>query len=124
MAAKHSQERAKQCRVIREQALAALTPLKPKIHGDLDRCLPHVINFSLPELDSEAAMLALKGSIAISNGSACTSSSYTPSYVLKAMQLPEEEIQGALRMSWCHLTTPVDWQSIVKRLSLVLDNDE
>ena len=49
-------------------------------------------------------MVALKGEIALSNGSACTSASYTPSHVLKAMGLPDEEIMGALRFPWCHLT--------------------
>jgi cysteine desulfurase len=62
-------------------------------------------------------MLALKGIVAISNGSACTSSSYTPSHVLKAMGLADENIQGALRMSWCHLTEAVDWDEVVERLN-------
>ncbi|OQY46722.1 MAG: cysteine desulfurase DndA [Candidatus Parabeggiatoa sp. nov. 2] len=120
LALKHSQERANICRAFREQVLNALAPLKPVIHGDLERCLPHVINFSIAGLDSEAAMLALKGMIAISNGSACTSSNYTPSHVLKAMELDDEEIQGALRISWCHLTEQVDWQKVVKCLTQVL----
>ncbi len=122
LALKHSEERAAICRVFRDDVLKALAPFKPVIHGDLDRCLPHVINCSIAGLDSEAAMLALKGAIAISNGSACTSSRYTSSHVLNAMKLPEEEIQGALRMSWCHLTEPVDWHEIVERLRLVIDN--
>lgn len=117
LALKHSQERANICRIFRDQVLENLAPLKPVIHGNLDRCLPHVINFSIAGLDSEAAMLALKGIIAISNGSACTSSNYTPSYVLKAMNLSEEQIEGALRMSWCHLTDPVDWHEVVNRLN-------
>ena len=117
LALKHSEERAKFCRVFREQLLKALAPLKPVIHGDLERCLPHVINFSIAGVDSEAAMLALKGIVAISNGSACTSSSYTPSHVLKAMGLADENIQGALRLSWCHFTEAVDWEEVVERLN-------
>ncbi len=117
LALKHAQARAKICRKYRDQVLEGLAPLKPLIHGDLDRSLPHVINFSIAGLDSEAAMLALKDQVAISNGSACTSSNYTQSHVLKAMALSDDEIQGALRMSWCHTTTQVDWHEIVKRLS-------
>jgi len=117
LALKHSEARARFCRVFREQLLKALTPLKPAFHGDLKRCLPHVINFSIAGVDSEAAMLALKGIVAISNGSACTSSSYTPSHVLKAMGLADDNIQGALRMSWCHLTEAVDWDTVVERLN-------
>jgi cysteine desulfurase len=120
LALKHFEKRANICRVFRDQVLKGLAPLKPVIHGDPERCLPHVINFSIAGLDSEAAMLALKGLIAISNGSACTSSSYTPSHVLKAMGLAETEIQGALRMSWCHTTEHVDWHEVAKRLSRVL----
>lgn len=120
LALKHSQQRANTCRIFRDHLLKALTPLQPVIHGDLQRTLPHTINFSIPGLDSEAAMLALKGSIAISNGSACTSSNYTSSHVLQAMNLSEEKIQGALRISWCHLTEPVDWQEIVKQLQQII----
>ncbi|MDM8560382.1 cysteine desulfurase DndA [Candidatus Parabeggiatoa sp. HSG14] len=120
LALKNFQERANICRAFRDQALEALAPLKPIIHGDLDHTLSHVINFSIAGLDSEAAILALKKMIAISNGSACTSSSYTPSHVLKAMNLSDTEIQGALRISWCHLTESVDWTEIVKRLKEVL----
>jgi cysteine desulfurase len=65
-------------------------------------------------------MVALKGEIAISNGSACTSSSYTPSHVLKAMGLPEDEIMGALRISWCHMTPNVDWEAIAIRIKNLL----
>jgi cysteine desulfurase len=120
LALKQVQERTNLCRAFRQQALEALAPLKPVIHGDLDRTLPHVINFSIAGLDSEAAILALKGVIAISNGSACTSSSYTSSHVLQAMKLSTAEIQGALRMSWCHLTETVDWAEVVKCLNQVL----
>ena len=49
-------------------------------------------------------MVALKDEVAISNGSACTSASYNPSHVLKAMGLPDDEIAGAIRLSWCHMT--------------------
>jgi len=107
LALKHSQERANICRAFREQVLNALAPLKPVIHGDLERCLPHVINFSIAGLDSEAAMLALKGMIAISNGSACTSSNYTPSHVLKATCLktaPGALPEGALPLALIILT--------------------
>jgi len=120
LALKNSQERAQTCRTFRNQALKALAPLKPIIHGDLERCLPHAINFSIEGLDSEAAMLALKGLVAISNGSACTSSSYIPSHVLKAMALSEEDIQGALRISWCHTTEPVNWDEVISRLTQVI----
>jgi cysteine desulfurase len=116
LARQYHQERANKCLAFRQRMLTALSPLQPRIHGDAKRCLPHVLNFSISGLDSEAAMLALKGIIAVSNGAACTSSSYSSSYVLQGMGLTANEIQGALRFSWCHLTAAVDWQQVVERL--------
>jgi cysteine desulfurase len=64
--------------------------------------------------------LALKGVIACSNGSACTSSSYKPSHVLEAMGLAPERIRGAVRLSWCHLTERPDWDLAVSRLQALM----
>ena len=116
LAAKFAQqsvrERAKRTEAIRAQALDALRPLGIHIHSRLDQTLPHVLSFSVPGVDSEALMLAVKDVAAVSNGSACTSQSYKPSHVLEAMGLSQDEISGAIRLSWCHMTPDVDWQSI------------
>lgn len=98
----------------RERALKALAPLSPVFNGDLGRTVPHVLNLSFPGLDSEAVMVALKDVVAVSNGSACTSHSYQPSHVLKAMGVDDSSIQGAIRMSWCHMTEGPDWREVVK----------
>ena len=45
-------------------------------------------------------MLSSKRYCGISNGSACNSKSYSPSYVLSAMGIPEEDIESSLRISW------------------------
>ena len=112
IAAKNHQDRAERCLEIRNEALEALNPLGPVLHGDPKNVVPHVLNISLPGIDAEAAMVTLKGIAAISNGSACTSHSYKPSHVLAAMSLTEDEISTALRFSWCHLTDNVDWGEI------------
>ena len=109
--------RQERCSEIRTQALRAFKPLGIRYHSDQDRTLPHVLNFSVPGIDSEAIMVALKRLAAISNGSACTSQSYKPSHVLEAMGLPEEAVGGAVRISWCHMTSEVDWSAIAKRIS-------
>lgn len=112
-----SQEGAKwmrACQEFRARAVAGLAPLHPEFNGDQERTLPHVINLSLPDLDSEAVMVALKDVVAVSNGSACTSASYQPSHVLKAMGLDDARIKGAIRFSWCHMTPDVDWHEVVK----------
>ena len=106
-----------QCAVVRERALDALRPLGIRIHGALDASLAHVLNFSVDGIDSEALMVGLRDLVAVSNGSACTSQSYAPSHVLKAMGVPPEEASGAVRMSWCHLTPPVDWDALAARIA-------
>lgn len=104
------------CIELRRELLSALEPLNIELNGDLDRTMPHTLNFSVPGVDSEAAIVALKDLVAISNGSACTSQSYDPSHVLTAMNLPEPQIQGALRFSWSHMTEAPDWAAVAQRL--------
>lgn len=116
LAEQNWRQRRDRCAAIRSLAIQALTELEITIHGDQSRVLPHVLNFSVPGLDSEAVMLSLKGIAAVSNGSACTSQSYTPSHVLAAMGLQEEEIAGAVRLSWCHLTGDVNWPRIAETI--------
>ena len=90
------------------------------VNGDRGRLLGNAVNISVPGLDSEAIMLAMKGAFAISNGSACTSHSYAPSHVLSAMALGEERIEGAIRVSWSHLTPAVNWQDFFARIEQLL----
>lgn len=116
-AAAEREARRTRCTAVREQALEVLQPLGIRIHGALESSLPHVLNFSVDGLDSEALMVGLRDLVAISNGSACTSQSYTPSHVLRAMGLPEAAVSGAVRMSWCHLTPAVDWSAIAERIA-------
>ncbi len=113
LAFQQASDRAAYCRAFRATLLEALKPLEPVINGDPERALPHVLNISFPGVDSEALMVALKDCIAISNGSACTSQSYQPSHVLKAMGLPEQVIKGAVRISWCHMTEAPNWKEVV-----------
>jgi cysteine desulfurase len=117
MASKSYRQRAEANLKTRTRLLKAIGGLDPAIHGDEARMLPHVINFSIPGVNSEAAIVALKDLVAISNGSACTSASYSLSHVLKAMGLPDDEITSALRISWCHLTPEVDWNAVAARLA-------
>jgi len=116
LAEKGNEKRRARCLELRQHALSALQPLGIRLHSDPSETLPHVLNFSVEGVDSEALMVALKDIVAVSNGSACTSQSYEPSHVLKAMDLPDSAISGAVRMSWCHLTPDVDWSSVADRI--------
>lgn len=109
----HTRERDSTCRAIRKAALAELHTLPIRYHGNLQQALPHVLNFSVDEIDSEAIIIVLKQAAAISNGAACTSERYETSHVLEAMNLPKAAIAGAVRISWCHMTPSVPWRKIV-----------
>lgn len=116
LARKNEAIRASACREIKVQAMESLRELNPVYHEDTNNSLPHIINFSIPGLDSETAILALKGIAAFSNGSACNSNSYTHSHVLKAMGLSDDELDGSIRMSWCHMTETIPWDAIRETL--------
>lgn len=109
-------KRRRHCRAVREAALKAFAPLSPRIHGRQEETMSHVLNLAFPGIDSEALIVALKDLVAISNGSACTSSSYTPSHVIKAMGYGDDEANEAIRLSWCHLTPKVDWEELANRI--------
>src|SRR5439155_8290479 len=70
--------RRQKCQAFREALLAALAPLNPTIHGNPALVMPHVLNVRFAEIDAEAVMLSLKDVVAISIGSACTSSRSQP----------------------------------------------
>lgn len=70
------------------------------VNGDAEFSLPSTLNLSLHDVSAEALMIAARGGCAISNGSACTSKSYAPSYVLAAMGVPAEQIESSIRLSW------------------------
>ena len=120
LASRDHEDRRAACRRMRDQALAALLPLGARLTGDQALAMDHVLNLAFPGLDSEALMVALKDLIAVSNGSACTSSSYAPSHVLQAMGMSEDEANGCLRISWCHLTPEVDWEAVAARIRALL----
>ncbi len=74
--------------------------LEYAFNGNQDYCMPNTINVSFKGVESEALMLSSKQYCGISNGSACTSHDYTPSYVLTAMGLDADRISSAVRISW------------------------
>ncbi|MAS93100.1 MAG: cysteine desulfurase DndA [Verrucomicrobiales bacterium] len=113
-------ERRRVCSAIKTKALEALNSLNPSFTGNQDFVSEHVLHVSFAGLNSEAAIVSLKDLIAISNGSACTSSSYTPSHVLLSQGMTEEEANQCLRISWCHLTEEVDWEEVAARIQAML----
>lgn len=114
LASKNAEKWLSHVNELKTSFIAALTELGAEINGQ--NTSPFVINFSVPGINSEAAMVKLKGIIAVSNGSACTSSSYTPSHVLTAMGLGSDRIAGALRVSFGIETEPLPNAQIIQAL--------
>lgn len=104
----------KHAKNLKDELVQALNTLDAQYNGE--NTSPFVLNFSVPGINSEAAMVMLKGIAAVSNGSACTSSSYTPSHVLTAMKLDEKRIAGAIRVSWGHMTESLPITEIIEKL--------
>jgi len=74
------------------------------INGDMDRRVPHNINASFNYVEGESLIMGIKG-IAVSSGSACTSASLEPSYVLRALGRSDELAHSSLRMTIGRFTT-------------------
>ena len=69
------------------------------LNGDLVNRLPHVSNISFEHVESSALMMAMNSQLAVASGSACTSATMEPSYVLKALGLSDDRAHGSLRFS-------------------------
>ena len=70
------------------------------MNGDQRYCLDNTLNISFKGVESEALMISSREYCGISNGSACTSHDYSPSYVLTEMNLDDKRISEAVRISW------------------------
>ena len=111
IAKKNLKKRQEQNKKIYDQIIKLMKSLNGNLNGDEKYLLGNCINFSVPNVDAEAFMLTTKDLISVSNGSACTSSTYEPSHVIKAMTNDQDKLKGAIRISWCHLTDdklPID----------------
>ncbi len=106
-------ERRRAAAAVKERLLHALAAVEHTINGDPARTQAHVVNVSFPGVDSEALMMAVREELAISNGAACTSASYSPSHVLKAMGFSDDRISSAVRISWGPGVTDIPTKSLL-----------
>ena len=74
------------------------------VNGDLERRVPHNLNISFNYVEGESLMMGIKG-LAVSSGSACTSASLEPSYVLRALGRSDELAHSSLRMTMGRFST-------------------
>jgi len=74
------------------------------LNSNLDNTAPHILNVSFNYIEGESLMMSLKD-LAVSSGSACTSASLEPSYVLKALGIKDELAHSSIRFSIGRFTT-------------------
>jgi len=77
------------------------------INGHLDKRVPHNLNMSFNYVEGESLIMGIKG-LAVSSGSACTSASLEPSYVLRALGRSDELAHSSLRMTIGRWTTEAE----------------
>ena len=77
------------------------------VNGDLNHRVPHNLNISFNFVEGESLIMGIKG-LAVSSGSACTSASLEPSYVLRALGRSDELAHSSLRMTFGRFTTEAD----------------
>ncbi|MGN0918849.1 MAG: IscS subfamily cysteine desulfurase, partial [Oxalobacter sp.] len=92
-------------RVMRDRMARELSKIEASyINGDMEHRIAHNLNISFNYVEGEAMMMAMKG-IAVSSGSACTSASLEPSYVLRAIGRSDELAHSSLRITLGRFTT-------------------
>jgi len=85
------------------------------VNGDLDHRVPGNLNVSFNFVEGESLIMALKD-LAVSSGSACTSASLEPSYVLRALGMDDELAHSSLRFSFGRFTTEEDVDTAVTKV--------
>jgi len=92
-------------RMLRDRLWAGLSDIEEVyLNGDLERRVPHNLNVSFNFVEGESLIMAIK-EIAVSSGSACTSASLEPSYVLRALGRSDELAHSSIRFTVGRFTT-------------------
>ncbi|MCX6208677.1 MAG: aminotransferase class V-fold PLP-dependent enzyme, partial [Bacteroidetes bacterium] len=92
--------------VLRDKLENALCKIEESyVNGNKEHRLPHVSNISFKHVEGEGLLMGFNKNIALSSGSACTSASLEPSYVLKALGLGDDLAHSSLRFGLSRFTT-------------------
>lgn len=98
-----------------EQALLHIDGVQ--VNGNTEHRLYNTTNLAFAYVDGNALMISLQKTIALSSGSACTSASLEPSYVLKALRLQDELARSSLRFSLGRYTTGEEIDFVIEKVS-------
>jgi cysteine desulfurase len=103
-------------RMLSQRLIAGLSGIEQTfLNGHADQRVPHNVNMSFNFVEGESLIMGIKG-IAVSSGSACTSASLEPSYVLRALGRSDELAHSSLRMTIGRFTTVEEIDYVVSTL--------
>ena len=103
-------------RMLRDKLLSGLQDMEAVyVNGDLDSRVPHNLNISFAYVEGESLIMAIKD-VAVSSGSACTSASLEPSYVLRALGRNDELAHSSIRFTLGRFTTEEEIDYTIKLL--------
>jgi cysteine desulfurase len=101
-------------RALRDRLLSGLKDIEEVyVNGDMGQRVPHNLNISFNYVEGESMLMALKD-LAISSGSACTSASLEPSYVLRALGRNDELAHSSIRFTLGRFTTEEEVDFTIK----------
>jgi len=109
-------EENKRIAALRDKLLKGLSDMEAVyVNGDLEHRVAHNLNMSFAYVEGESLLMAIKD-VAVSSGSACTSASLEPSYVLRALGREDELAHSSIRFSIGRFTTEEEVDFVVKLL--------
>ena len=109
-------EESARIKALRDRLWAGLSTMEEvHINGDMTQRVPHNLNVSFNFVEGESLMMAIKD-VAVSSGSACTSASLEPSYVLRALGRSDELAHSSIRFTVGRFTTEAEIDAVVKLL--------
>jgi cysteine desulfurase len=107
--------------MLRDKLMRGLQDIEETyVNGDIEQRVPHNLNISFNFVEGESLIMAIKD-IAVSSGSACTSASLEPSYVLRALGRSDELAHSSIRFSIGRFTTEEEIDYTVKLLHAKLN---
>lgn len=114
LAEKNMQTENERIRMLRDRLLAGLQDVEEVyVNGDMEQRVPHNLNISFNYVEGESLLMAVK-ELAVSSGSACTSASLEPSYVLRALGRNDELAHSSIRFTMGRFTTEEDVDYAIK----------
>jgi cysteine desulfurase len=103
-------------RMLRDRLLRGLSDIEEVyVNGDMERRVPHNLNLSFAYVEGESLLMAIKD-LAVSSGSACTSASLEPSYVLRALGRNDELAHSSIRFTLGRFTTEEEVDHAIRLL--------